>query len=494
DIANSGVVAVDGRRRTDVIESCSTLDSLHQQLQAKGYQISRTATLLPKSSRTIDGKRHVHTVPVRIRQPENSVHKHHQDTKFARATIDDLKTIASILGNDAVLYLSEDDKCRIPMGVPAAQKQSAILMSMKIQIKLPDHDFVVATKHKLVPKKRVTFSGPTFAAIRSGKHDHSTAQAHATDFETLIQLPEFEKAVLTEDKLKPVVVMSVDGGPDENPRFPKTIAAATTIFQKFDLDALLVVTNAPGRSVFNEIERRMAPLSHELSVLLHDHFGNHLNGKGETVDKVLEIRNFERAGETLAEVWSQLKTDDHPVVAMYVKPPIDKPSTIICKENLLWTSTHVRQSQYLLQIVRCDDRSCCKQWRSYYPHLVNNRFIVPPIALVMSTRGPLPTQLNGANAKFSSLLERQQLETLIKSHLNLDVIPFDYYCPSVQQDIDRRVCQKCYLYFPSIAALNRHKKIHTDKFSKQQQLSADLDSDKCSQLSDYEYKDEEDME
>ncbi|CAF1269054.1 unnamed protein product, partial [Didymodactylos carnosus] len=474
DIANSGVVAADERRRTDVIRSCLSLDALKEQLNERGFQISRTATyyrLLPKSSRTIDGKKHVHTVPVRIRRPENSRHKYHEDTKFTLSTINDLKTMAAALGDESVFYLSQDDKCRIPMGIPASQKQAPIIMSMKIQIKLPDHDFVVATKHKLIPsvyaaclikEKRVSFTGPTFVTIRSGKHDHSTAQSHAVDFETLIQLPEFEKAALTNGLLKPVVMISVDGGPDENPRFPKTVHAATNVFQKHNLDALFVVTNAPGRSAFNEVERRMAPLSHELAglILPYDHYGNHLDSAGKTIDDSLEIRNFERAGETLAEIWSQMKIDGHPVTARYVKPPIDDTTHLEMKEDLVWRSKHVRQSQYLLQVVRCHDLSCCKPWRSYYPHFLNNSFLPPPIAVMMTGPGPIPASTD-QNGNFLQLFERQQLNNLIKTKLKLNVIPFDYYCSSVQQDIERRICKHCDLYFPSIAAVNRHKIIHT---------------------------------
>jgi len=38
------VVAADHRRRTDAIQSCLTLDSLKEQLNNTGYQLSRTAT------------------------------------------------------------------------------------------------------------------------------------------------------------------------------------------------------------------------------------------------------------------------------------------------------------------------------------------------------------------------------------------------------------------------------------------------------------------
>ncbi|CAF4979076.1 unnamed protein product [Rotaria sp. Silwood1] len=96
-------------------------------------------------------------------------------------------------------------------------------------------------------------TGPTFAAIRSGKHDHSSALGHAKDSDTMVQLPEFEKAALIDGILKPVVIISVDGGPDENLRYPKTIQAATILFKKYNLDALFMVMNAPGRSTFNEV-------------------------------------------------------------------------------------------------------------------------------------------------------------------------------------------------------------------------------------------------
>ena len=35
---------------------------------------------------------------------------------------------------------------------------------------------------------------------------------------------------------------------------------AIETFVEFDLDALFVVTNAPGRSAYNRVGRRMAPL------------------------------------------------------------------------------------------------------------------------------------------------------------------------------------------------------------------------------------------
>ena len=66
----------------------------------------------------------------------------------------------------------------------------------------------------------------------------------------------------------------------------------------------------------------MAPLSHDLAGvgLPHDTFGSHLNNKNETVDKELEMKNFAKAGEVLAEIWSKTVIDIYPTVAEYINP------------------------------------------------------------------------------------------------------------------------------------------------------------------------------
>lgn len=124
-------------------------------------------------------------------------------------------------------------------------------------------------------KTAVSYSGPTYIAIRSGKHSSSTARSHAKDFETIIQKAEFLKwtrvktdGVITDSsQVKLVYVKLSDGGPDENPRFPKTVAAAIRAFKKYNLDLYYHCTNAPRRSAFNVVERRMAPFQELCRVL-----------------------------------------------------------------------------------------------------------------------------------------------------------------------------------------------------------------------------------
>ena len=143
----------DFRRRTDVLNACKTLDDLHNLLK-KGYVLSHQdlyLRLIPRRSGTIEGKRHVLTVPVKIRKAQNTIRNKHEDAKFCFATKQYMKDIASLFGAENVFVPSVDNKAKVPIGVTAANKQSPLIMHVDYEMRLPDHDFVKTTKHKLTP-------------------------------------------------------------------------------------------------------------------------------------------------------------------------------------------------------------------------------------------------------------------------------------------------------------------------------------------------------
>jgi hypothetical protein len=145
-----------------------------------------------------------------------------------------------------------------------------------------------------------------------------------------------------------------------------------------------VATNAPGRSAFNRVERRMAPLSRELAglILSHDHYGSHLDSQGKTIDEELEKQNFEFAGKTLAELWSQVVIDGFPTISEYIDPEFGElRSERLHSKDLDWMAEHVRTSQYLTQIVKCEDINCCGKRRSPYFSFISSRFLPPPFPL-----------------------------------------------------------------------------------------------------------------
>ena len=391
-IAISGSAAHE-KRRSDIIRTVKTLDQLTSALKLEGFTLQRSSVylrLLPRIARTIEGKRYVNTAPVKLLRSQNSLHKGHPSTRFAKSTIRHLEELAGILGPEEVCFLSQDDKCKVPIGLTAANKQAPLLMHLEYQVTLPDHDYVIAANHKLIPSvfggmeikkncftsEAVTYSGPTYIAIRSAKHSGSNAYHHLHDLKKIRMIPEFEPLLYCNGIQKPVFIITVDGGPDENPRYEKTIACAEDLFCSSDLDALFLATNAPGRSAFNRIERRMAPLSRELAgvILPHETFGTHLNSKGGTIDPELEKKNFAHAGEILAEIWSNTVIDGKSTISEFIDLPAPQE---IQKKNEEWLCQHVRQGQYCLQIVKCGKEKCCTSFRSSILKVLSSRFLPP---------------------------------------------------------------------------------------------------------------------
>lgn len=287
----------------------------------------------------------------------------------------------------------------------------------------------------------------------SGKHSSSTSETHSRDFKRIMDLEEFDNITKTEDsKTKPVVILLVDGGPDENPRYPKNINAAISHFRRYDLDAIFIATNAPGRSAFNPVERRMAPLSRQLSgvILPHEHFGSHLDQSGKTIDKDLEKKNFEYAGQVLAEIFCDTFIDNHVVIAEYVAENEVLSDTSNDEVSEEWKFRHVRSSQYFLQIVKCEDIKCCSKPRSCYFTFFPTRFLSAPIPLKYQPKMSV-TQPESSNIKYASLFQGQLINGKVE-------IPYDKNCPSQSKTINERVCIDCGYYCASIELLKKHRK------------------------------------
>lgn len=322
EIVNSSASAHE-RRQMETLNTCKTIDSLKKALEELGYTISRSATylrLLPKRAKTNEALRHVNPAPIKLLRARDDLHKGHDDTMFCKASIEHLKELASFLGNNQVMILSQDDKAKVPIGIPAASKQTALMMNVEYRVRLPDHTFPVAAGYKLVPsvymalkvlnneignRTPIKTSGPTYISIRSAKYSGSSSETHKTDFEKILTLDEFKPYTHVpshEDLVKPVLMFLVDGGPDQNPRYKTVITNAMEMFKKYDLDAVFIATNAPGRSAFNPVEHRMAPLSRALAglILPSHHFksgGNNLS------QKEIELKNFKHAGKLVIKMF-----------------------------------------------------------------------------------------------------------------------------------------------------------------------------------------------
>ena len=105
----------------------------------------------------------------------------------------------------------------------------------------------------------------------------------------------------------------------------------------------------------------------------------------KTINDALELKNFEHAGKVLAKVWSNMSIDGHPVVAEFISDEANEP---VVSKSEKWKAIHVRESQYLLQIVKCNDRKCCLPFESDYLIVLNDRFLPMVLfGLVMTRMG-----------------------------------------------------------------------------------------------------------
>ena len=229
-------------------------------------------------------------MPVKIRKTQNNPRNRHEDTNFSFTTKQYMKDMASLFGTENVFVLSVDDKAEVLIGVTTVAKQSPLVMHVNYEVSLPDHDFVKATKHKLTPSgyaackicatsskviPEISYSGPTYIAIRNGMHDSSTTYSDGCNFGYLLELEQFQSVAKVGNEAKPITMIFSDGRSDENPHFPKTLNASIKQFKKHKFDAILESTHAPGTSAYNQVEGRMAPLSKVLAglILPYDSFG-----------------------------------------------------------------------------------------------------------------------------------------------------------------------------------------------------------------------------
>ena len=126
--------SADDRRRSEVYNTVHSLDDLKSLLEKKGFNLRRTATyyrLLPANMHHKDGKRHAHSVPVKLQCPQNDLRKKHPDGDFAMASIMLTRELANLFGDKHVFFLSQDKKAHVPLGLAISKKQTTILMHLE---------------------------------------------------------------------------------------------------------------------------------------------------------------------------------------------------------------------------------------------------------------------------------------------------------------------------------------------------------------------------
>ena len=140
------------------------------------------------------------------------------------------------------------------------------------------------------------------------------------------------------------------------------------LFIKHKLVAIFLAALPAGYSPFSPCERRMAPLSKQLTGVVLDHkfYGYHLDSQQRTIDEVLERKNFQHAGKRLGSIFGDMVNDGHKTVSSYVKPPQNRDQPRLSRGNqpevveAECVYKHVTASKYPLQIICWYDENCCR--------------------------------------------------------------------------------------------------------------------------------------
>lgn len=147
------------------------------------------------------------------------------------------------------------------------------------------------------------------AMCKALKFQPSTPFEHGRNYLELVKLqPHMFSIPGQAGKCKPIHVMMVDGGHDENPRFVTTILTLAVMFIKLGAEGLVCFTRAGGYSSFNPVERTNCFYTRALAGCRFpsDHFGKvdlGADNKPRTPeDADLERRNLQHAVEGCADV------------------------------------------------------------------------------------------------------------------------------------------------------------------------------------------------
>ena len=126
------------------------------------------------------------------------------------------KEVAVFFGPKLVSFIGQNDKAHVPIGINAGNKQAPLLMSLKYKVQLPDHDFTIASKHKLIPmvigpheiqdtpvpdRTALKYSERTVIQVKSLKHTPSDASIQIKAHDSILRSEKCAKLMVESPNL-----------------------------------------------------------------------------------------------------------------------------------------------------------------------------------------------------------------------------------------------------------------------------------------------------
>ena len=142
-----------------------------------------------------------------------------------------------------------------------------------------------------------------------------------------------------------------------------------------------------------------------------------------------------KASEVLCELWNDMTIDGHIVNSSSKNPDEDVQS--FDEPSSPWIESHCLISKCSLQISKCSDRSCCLEPRSNIQQLINGQSLPGTKLLSRDSSGRLDVNSNEPikyKTRYTNISETLVFSSTLKPRgYELVDLPYDFYCPSVQQ-------------------------------------------------------------
>uniref|UniRef100_U9UL61 C2H2-type domain-containing protein n=1 Tax=Rhizophagus irregularis (strain DAOM 181602 / DAOM 197198 / MUCL 43194) TaxID=747089 RepID=U9UL61_RHIID len=430
--------SADSKRRKEVVK-VQIIDNLRNNLK-ENYNIYMARTtlnnyLLSRQANSIAAKAHHHPVWVAVAGISHTDTQEHIDGHYCLASVKYVRQFASMFADMSVI-ISQDDKAKIGLGMPAVGRTFRTLQSINEPVFVADHDFPSGSGQKLIP----------------------------SDLESLVLDSKYDDALKTNEQIRPIWILLVDGSPDKNPRHLKNIKVYCQLFKKFDLDYLSVRTHAPGQSKYNPVERGMATLSALCNIWSRDSiFGKHVDAQYiDTLKNPFENLQFKSTEKEKAEELKRQQKQNN----VQKDDETNEHTFSECFVPLSWIERHCNLCAYSIDIKKCKDSSCCE------PSRANDA-----IEFLETFNGFMPPVTKAKDGYYTNPIHLLQYCDLLK-------IPgYDAHYPSFKEKYSRLCCSTCQKYFPTINFLMNHRrtahptaqksKEHTDKRNAQNSKAFD---------------------
>ena len=265
-------------------------------------------------------------IPLKLAMQQKIIEKPNVDAHYNAAQFKYLRTFAVELGPDLVSLIGWDDKTGVDVGEPeqptaATQNAGKSWVHRDSPVGEGQHSF---HKTNLTPSVRLVhkigesvdesfYRGLPQLVVKDSIFQHSSSARHATElFQMLQSKPEL---------MKPVQILTNDGGCDHTIRHERNIAAMLALFLRMPNTLLLVNFQlAAYRSAYHPVEK--------LNCILNLAWNGLALSREVFDDPVLE-KAFGQCG-SMAEV--RVKAERHPGIKTALKESL-KPSIKILEER-----------------------------------------------------------------------------------------------------------------------------------------------------------------